>query len=194
MSEESKICTPIFGGKKIQFSNLSNEKKPDNVDQKKNDKSNEKFYYESSKIFWKERITLDLFMKKYDAEQCLELFAFCTTTGLESNHLYFDFIKIKSQVNPVHVQEHLEHVKEQKLRSRKSFYVGKESEEYIKQFIINYILSRLEISVLTNEILEICLKNSFYDQILDFTQTIDVSMEKPKSIGPSTLSRKKSLP
>ena len=140
-------------------------------------KENVKFLYEGSKIFWKLRCTLDIFIQKHDISlgEYIEVIAYHPTEGIESNHLFLDVEKIKS---------------------KRTNLSGTPIGEPINQFSIHYVLSRLGISHIDKdeEDLEICLIPIFSDVIDENTGLLDTIIDLPEKIIPTVIQKKKVIP
>jgi hypothetical protein len=158
--------------------------------------------YEGGKSFWKQRCTLDIFVIKHylpleeENHQSLvvELVAYDPKGDRESNRIYLDYEGIITLVqNSVELSTLLEKKKENSLRAKKSFHVDVMTVVVQEELIANYVLSRLNLGVVTKDKFEITLNPSFNDTVDEETGSLSTVFYKPLSLIPYLIRRKKSV-
>ena len=146
-----------------------------------------KLLYDGTKIFWKIKLLLDIFIFRHKEENCVEVFTAHGLTGVESNHLYLDVNQMRSSLQLNDIETFLEGVKVNKIKNNKSFRVLKETEEYMKQYLINFVLTRLEAILLKSDKIEIYFKPTIKDPVIPDTQTLVAIIPKPENLLPSSI-------
>lgn len=140
-----------------------------------------KFLYEGSKTFWKLRCTLDIFIQLHQNSGCIEVMGYNATTGQESNHIFLDLERIKIK------------------RSTSATCIpgmnASSNEDPVHQFVIHYVLSRLNVVRSNEDELIICLNALFTDAVHENTNDLDTTLANPPpNVVPITIQRQKTTP
>jgi hypothetical protein len=130
-----------------------------------------RFFHEGIITFWKFRCTLDILIQKHDLFQnCLEVIGYEPVKDLESNHIFLDYQLIHSK------------------------WESSQSESGISQYIIHYIMARINIRTFDEQTVEICFNSMCTDTLNPETNLLDTIIDKPEELIPSRVNRKKVIP
>jgi hypothetical protein len=79
------------------------------------------FLFEGRKVFYKQHLYLDIFIKKHDSFHCYELFTINPITNVHSNHLFIDYRKLKNHLISTHslVEEQKKSIETEKHKDAK---------------------------------------------------------------------------
>ena len=102
--------------------------------------------FHDHKLFWRERINVDLAIYLYPHYDCIEITAYNLDADIESPKIYCSKSKIYSQLLGYEIQEKVDEKKKDYFKRRKACPPLSELTESIKQNLsVEYIHSRLSI-------------------------------------------------
>ena len=144
--------------------------------------------YHDSKLFWRERINVELAIYLYLKYDCIEITAYNMDSDIESPKIYCSKSKIYRQLYEFEIEEKVNEIKNDYFMKRKACPPLSELTESIKQNLsVEYICRRLSVkgkSVVSNKF-EIEL-TSISDEIIE-----DILVQKPEELQPIYIPRKR---
>ncbi len=148
--------------------------------------------YEGSKTFWKTRSNIDFCIVHHIDHDCLEIVAYNSSTQVEAQRLYVNFLHIlKKLLNQEVFHDDVLKEKELAIRRRTYFDIIGVENKVSDEFIVQYILSRVNIklnSVLVGKT-EIFLQPGFDDVVMFNTNKIEAEIDKPDNLVPHFIKR-----
>ena len=163
---------------------MSNHKEPDI---KSVETTHIKLYH-NDKLFWRERINVEIAIYLHPKYDCIEISAYNLDSDIESPNIYCSKSKIYRQLYNFEIEEKVDDIKNDYFMKRKACPPLSEITESVKQILsVEYINRRLsvkDISVLSNKF-EIEL-TSISDEIIE-----DILVQKPEELQPLDIPRKR---
>jgi hypothetical protein len=151
--------------------------------------------YEGSKAFWRYRCTLDIFIINHPALECIEVVAYNPTTDCESSRIYLNALGIAALIPPSELQAHIEKKKEVSLRANKSFRLDAIVKDLTNQFIVNYVLSRINPSNISQTEIVMALTPTYNDVLDEDSGLLKTLLrEPPAELQPYSLKKVKTIP
>jgi hypothetical protein len=149
--------------------------------------------YKGTKYFWRTRCNLDITIIDHVAFHCVEVIAYNARTDQEAPRIYLDSQVLLGKADEKELVDKAEVEKENCLRTRKSFIWETLLAESQQNFIIQYILARLNMTAEGNEF-DIYLNQLYSDQIDVTTGKLDTICQKPLALMPHPNQTKKFIP
>jgi hypothetical protein len=149
--------------------------------------------YKGTKAFWRTRCNLDITIIDHVAFHCVEVIAYNAKTDQQGSRIYLDSQILLGKMDEKELAEKAETEKENCLRTRKSFIWETLLAESRQNFIIQYILARLNMTAEGNHF-DIYLNQLYSDQIDVTTGKLDTICQKPLALMPHSNQTKKFIP
>jgi hypothetical protein len=149
--------------------------------------------YKGTKYFWRTRCNLDITIIDHAAFHSVEVIAYNAKTDQQGSRIYLDSQILLGKMDEKELVEKAEAEKENCLRTRKSFIWESLLAESRQNFIIQYILARLNMTAEGNDF-DIYLNQLYSDQIDAATGKLDTICQKPLALMPYPTQTKKFVP
>lgn len=165
-----------------------------------NHRRKKKLLYDGSKIIWKCKLLLDIYIYQHIDYHCLEIFTIHEQTHRHSNHIYISMKQLNSLLQFHEIKEYLENIKLKKLKKikknncsneKKSFHFLIELHKFLKEYYISYLINHL--NVLENKLhsLKIFLKPTIHDIVIPNTNILETIIEKPDDLEYSKIPKRR---
>jgi len=151
--------------------------------------------HDSSKSFWKTRSNIEILICSHNKYLCIEIIAYNAETGIEAPRLYVSSALLATKLNMDDLQNNLVKKKESLIRQKKSFTHPEISKLVYNEMMVNFILTRLNISpgVDLKTDLKMVLTPMVSDEVTDGTNELDIICSMPSGLKPVITTYQKNL-
>jgi hypothetical protein len=153
--------------------------------------------YKGTKAFWRTRCNLDIAIIDHPPCHCIEVIAYNAKTDREGPRIYLNSKILLSKMNETELVAKAELEKENCLRTRKSFVWESLLEDVKQQFVIQYILARINMTgpdPSNGDHFDVFLNQLYSDKLNEETGKLDTICGMPSDLIPYEFNGKKYVP
>lgn len=151
-----------------------------------------KVIYDGSKNFWRQRMSIDIFIVSHKVFHIIEVICFDHTAAFAAPRIYISKEALKPKLDSKDVEEKIRLRKEFFLRQKKHIMLEEILEEVLEDEIVHYITSKISLKE-TADKFEVIITHQTHDALNPTVfAEVDLYCEKPAELHPFEIIYKKS--